>query len=193
VGCGNIYFIVPQPTLSLKPTNQKKTHMNTENSAHLISLGSVENNEIIWDINWNTEIPLAAPNSTVAKAMYRKVVAHVTNYPEELDYCAIDLPGTMFDDNDNNADRVAQNLDEAVALSTLLQTELEERIDGKTGPQLIILLNNWNNLFKIKDVEQAQLYMELWSSLQKVIRNGGAYGINTLMQVPSTDPDLPEI
>lgn len=167
--------------------------MNTENSAHLIPLGLVDGNEIIWDINRNTEVPLAAPNSTVAKEIYRKVVTHVSNYPEELDYCAIDLTGTMFDDSDNNADRVAQNLDEAVALSNLLQNELEERIDGKTGPQLIILLNNWNNLFKIKDVEQAQLYMELWSSLQKVIRNGGAYGINTLMQVPSTIPDQPEL
>jgi hypothetical protein len=167
--------------------------MNTEKSSHLILLGLVDGNEIIWDINWNTEVPLAAPNSTVAKEMYRKVIAHVSKYPEELDYCAIDLTGTMFDDSDNNADRVAQNLDEAVALSNLLQNELEERIDGKTGPQLIILLNNWNNLFKIKDVEQAQLYMELWSSLQKVIRNGGAYGINTLMQVPSTIPDQPEL
>lgn len=167
--------------------------MNTENSAHLISLGLVEDKEIIWDINWNTEIPLAAPNSTVTKEMCRKVVAHVGNYPEELDYCAFDLPGTMFDSSDNNADHVAQTLNEAVALSLLLHKELEDRIEGKTGPQLIILLNDWNNLFKVKDVEQAQLYMELWSSLQKVIQNGGAYGINTLMQVPSTIPDLPEL
>lgn len=167
--------------------------MNTENSAYLISLGLVDDNEIIWDINWNTEIPLAAPNSTVAKEMYRKVVTHVSNYPEQLDYCAIDLTGTMFDDSANNADRVAQNIKEAVALSDLLENELEERIDGKIGPQLILLLNNWNNLFKIKDVEQAQLYMELWTSLQKVIKNGGTYGINTLMQVPSTIPEKPEL
>lgn len=162
-------------------------------SAHLISLGLVEDKEIIWDINWNTEIPLAAPNNTVAKEIYRKVVTHVRNHPEELDYCAIDLTGTMFDASDDNADRVAQNIHEAVELSNLLENELEERIDGKTGPQLIILLNNWNNLFKIKDVEQAQLYMELWSSLQKVIKNGGGYGINTLMQVPSTIPEKPEL
>ena len=167
--------------------------MSTESKAHLISLGLVEGNEVIWDINWNTEIPLAAPNSAVTRAMCRKIVAHVNKYPEELDYCAFDLPGTMFDSSDNNADRVAQNLDEAVALSNLLQTELEDRIDGKTGPQLIILVNNWNNLFQVKDAEQAHLYMELWSSLQKVIQNGGAYGINTLMQVPSTITDLPEL
>lgn len=167
--------------------------MNQQTSSHLISLGSVEDNEIIWDINQNTETPLAAPNHTVAKEMFRKVITHVQNHSEELDYCAIDLAGTMFDDNDNNADRVAQTIHEAVELSNLLENELEERIDGKTGPQLIILLNNWNNLFKIKDVEQAQLYMELWTSLQKVIKNGGAYGINTLMQVPSTIPEKPEL
>lgn len=167
--------------------------MKPENSANLISLGSVENQEIIWDIDQNTEIPLAAPNNTVAQRIYRKVVTHVQNHPAELDYCAIDLTGTMFDDKDSNADRVAQNIHEAVELSNLLQNELEERIDGKTGPQLIILLNNWNTLFKIKDVEQAQLYMELWTSLQTVIRNGGAYGINTLMQVPSTIPEKPEL
>jgi hypothetical protein len=167
--------------------------MTKENSAHLIPLGLVDNNEIVWDIDLNAEIPLAAPNSTVTKEMYKQIVTHVGNYPQELDFCAIDLPGTMFEDSDDNADRVAQNIHEAVALSNLLQNELEERIDGKTGPQLIILLNNWNTLFKIKDVEQAQLYMELWTSLQTVIRNGGAYGINTLMQVPSTIPEKPEL
>lgn len=167
--------------------------MNTENNVNLISLGLVEGKEIIWDISQKAEIPLAVPNSAAAKAMYRKVITHVSSHSEEMDYCAFDLPGTMFDDSDNNADRVANTLEEAIILSDLLKTELDNRTNGESGPQLIILLNNWNKLFQIKDPDQAHLYMELWSSLQKVIQTGGPHGINTLMQVPSTIPAQPEL
>lgn len=146
-----------------------------------------------WDITQPGPQAVNTPNENATKKLYKNLVKHVEKYPEELDYCAIDISGTMFDDKATHEERVAHHLDEALALSEALLDEIKKRENGdsSTGKKLILIVNQWDQLFTIHNIDQAGIYMDLWTNL-KIALQAGAYGIHMLMQIQSPEKETPE-
>ena len=161
--------------------------------ATLIPLTNLDdgNGVFFWDISQRGPQAVNTLNAEATKALYLNLVKHVQRFPEEIDFCAIDLHGTMFDDKETYANYVAQTLDVALALSVLFVEEIHNREEESPEKQLIVIVNNWDELFKLKDAEQAHLYMELWTNLKAALQ-AGSQGIHLLMQISTPVPESPE-
>jgi hypothetical protein len=138
-----------------------------------------------WDISNEEQTLIVKSSDTTLTSVFENVVTHVMKYNDLVDYVAIDINGTMFEQMDEDkTERTACNITEAWALSSYLVAELKQRVSTERWEQeLLVLIKDGDTLFTIKNVDEADLYMELLENLQAIIVAGALFGIKVLMEV----------
>jgi len=147
--------------------------------------------ELIWDIQAQQQaLLLSSPDSDTTE-LFQKVVTHVGNHKDLMDYVGIDFHQTMFENMDESKKvRLAFDIEEAHALSISLTEELKQRIIANRWEQeILVLIKDEHSLFTIKDINHAHLYMALLTNLETLAEVGALFGIHLLMEVTTDTPE----
>lgn len=158
--------------------------------SHLILLDDTDETKT-WDIYEEEQTLLITSSQSSTSPIFESVAKHVMKHGDLVDYVAIDINGDMFPNMDEDkTQRTALNLDEALALSSYLAAELQHRVSTNEWEQeLLLLIKDGDNLFTIKEVDKADLYMEMLENVQAIIVAGALFGIKVLMETKTKPAD----
>lgn len=161
----------------------------------MIPLGylDADNNPAVWNLG-NGQTALETPTGFDKTRTFETMVAHIQKFPGRMEWCAYDIPGNMFADKSLHDDHVARDLVRAWQMSLFLGKEIAERLlNKKTGIPVVVIINDGNSLFKIRDPKHLDIYMEMLDCFHSIVTLGPKAGVYVLLQSTSETREYPEL